>query len=134
MLWRGRRRSLKSEWKRIGGEETRSLCSLCEKVAWFFKQQIEFLLISFLVVAESFIKTIYTCVKSIFHLLCWVYKKNNSFLSFHSSIFHSKIHKHPACKMNRDEHGESRLKIRSFEWTYFLNDPKVFLLQLRSIF
>ena len=90
MLWRGRRRSLKSEWKRIGGEETRSLCSLCEKVAWFFKQQIEFLLISFLVVAESFIKTIYTCVKSIFHLLCWVYKKNNSFLSFHSSIFHSK--------------------------------------------
>ena len=32
-------------------------------------------------------------------------KKNDSFLSFHSSIFHSKIHKHPAFKMNRDEQG-----------------------------
>ena len=75
---------------------------------------------------------IYLCKKHC-HLLCWVYKKNNSFLSFHSSIFHSKIHKHPACKMNRDEHGESRLKIWSFEWTYFLNNPKVSLLPERSI-
>ena len=32
---------------------------------------------------------IYLCKKHC-HLLCWVYKKNNSFLSFHSSIFHSK--------------------------------------------
>ena len=30
-------------------------------------------------------------------------QKNNSFLSFHSPIFHSKIHKYPACKMNKDE-------------------------------
>ena len=30
-------------------------------------------------------------------------QKNNYFLSFHSSIFHSKNHKHPAFKMNRDE-------------------------------
>ena len=60
-------------------------------------------------------------------------QKNNYFLPFHSSIFHSKIHKHPARKMNRDEQGESRFKIRSFERTYFLNDPKVFFLQLRSI-
>ena len=61
-------------------------------------------------------------------------QKNNSFLPFHSSIFHLKIHKHPACKMNRDEHGKSRLKIGSFEWTNFLNDPEVFSLQLRSVF
>ena len=61
-------------------------------------------------------------------------QKNYSFLSFYSTFFDSKIHKHPACKMNRDEQGESRLKIRSFEWTFFLNDLKVFLLQLRSIF
>ena len=61
-------------------------------------------------------------------------QKNYYFLPFHFSFFHSNIHKHPACKMNRDEHGESRLKIRSFERTYFLNDPKVFLLQLGSIF
>ena len=54
--------------------------------------------------------------------------------SFYSSIFHSKIHKHPACKMNRDEQRGSRLKNRNFEITYFLNDPKVFLVQLRSIF
>ena len=33
---------------------------------------------------------IYICVKIIVDLLFWVYKKNNSFLSFHSSIFHSK--------------------------------------------
>ena len=32
---------------------------------------------------------IYLCKKHC-HLLCCVYKKNNSFLSFHSSIFHSK--------------------------------------------
>ena len=41
------------------------------------------------------------------------------------------IHKHPACKMNRGEQGGGS---KSFERTYFLNDPKVFLLQLRSIF
>ena len=61
-------------------------------------------------------------------------QKNNSFLPFHTSIFHSKMHKHSACQINRDEHGEKRLKIESFEGTYFLNDPKVFLLQLRSVF
>ena len=33
------------------------------------------------------------------------FKKNNSFLIFHSPIFYSKIHKHFACKMNRDEQG-----------------------------
>ena len=32
-------------------------------------------------------------------------QENNSFLSFHSLMFHSKIHEHPACKMNRDEQG-----------------------------
>ena len=32
---------------------------------------------------------IYICKKHC-HLLCWVYKKKNSFLSFHFSIFHSK--------------------------------------------
>ena len=32
-------------------------------------------------------------------------QKKNSFLSFYFSVFHSKIHKHPARKMNRDEQG-----------------------------
>ena len=36
-----------------------------------------------------FLSCIYQC-KQHCHLLCWVCKKNNSFLSFHSSIFHSK--------------------------------------------
>ena len=40
---------------------------------------------------------------------------NDSFLSFHSPVFHSKIHKYTACKMNRDEQGGSRSKIRGFE-------------------
>ena len=75
----------------------------------------------------------YICVKNI--VIFYVeFTKTNFFLPFHPSIFHSKIHKHTTCKMNRDKHGDSRLKIRSFEWTYFLNDPKVFLLQLRSYF
>ena len=42
-------------------------------------------------------------------------QKKNFFLPFYSSIFYSKMHKHPACKMDTYEHGESRLKIRSFE-------------------
>ena len=60
-------------------------------------------------------------------------QKNNSFLPFHSSIFHSKIHKHPACKMNRDEQLRSWSKLEALS-EHFLNDPKVFLLQLRPIF
>ena len=40
-----------------------------------------------------------------------VQKKNNSFLSFPSSVFHSKIHKHPASKMNRDEQGGAGRKL-----------------------
>ena len=39
-----------------GGVKPISMLTLW-KIAWFFKQQIEFLLISCLVVAESFIKT-----------------------------------------------------------------------------
>ena len=44
--------SLKSEWKQTGGGEgsSLSLCLLCKKTARFFKQQIEFLLISCLTV------------------------------------------------------------------------------------
>ena len=57
----GEREVLKEQMKTNrgrGGERlSLSLCSLCEKNAWFFKQQIVFLLISCLVVAESFIKT-----------------------------------------------------------------------------
>ena len=32
-------------------------------------------------------------------------QKKNSFLSFQSSIFHSKTYKHPEFKMNKDEQG-----------------------------
>ena len=32
-------------------------------------------------------------------------QKNNSFLCLESTISHSKIHKHPAYKMNWDEQG-----------------------------
>ena len=37
--------------------------------------------------------------------------KNNYFLSFHSSIFHSKILKHPASKMSTDEQGGAGRKL-----------------------
>ena len=48
-------------------------------------------------------------------------QENNSFLSFHSLMFHSKIHEHPACKMNRDEQGGAGRKSEvlsehTFEW------------------
>ena len=59
---------------------------------------------------------IYLCKKHC-HLLYWVYKKNNSFLSFHSSIFHLKIHKHPAFKMNRDEQGGAGQKFEAIIWS-----------------
>ena len=38
-------------------------------------------------------------------------QKNNYFLCFHSPNFHSKIHKHPASKMNRDEQGGAGWKL-----------------------
>ena len=141
-----RRGSLKSKWKQTEGREgsSLSLCLLCGKNSQIFQTANRVpsnkLLDSYFFLYIWTCKyycyyCIYTSVKNIAIFYVEFRKKiKNSFLSFHSSIFHSKIHKHPACKMNRDEHGESRLKIRSFEWTYFLNDPKVFLLQLRSIF
>ena len=136
-----------------GGVRPISMLTLW-KIVWFFKQQIEFLLISCLAVAKSFkrrrhfhnffyistCKYFYYCYHRYISVLKTLpyfmlsLQKNNYFLPFHPTIFHSKIHKHPACKMNRDKLGERRLKIRSFEWTYFSNEPKVFLLQLRSIF
>ena len=39
-------------------------------------------------------------------------QKNNSFLSFHSPIFHAKVHKHPACHMNRDEQRGAGRKLK----------------------
>ena len=72
---------------------------------------------------------IYNCVKSI-HLLCWVYKKTNSFLSFHSPIFYSKIHKRcrtflkeggEKVKRIGTNKGEEGSKIGKFEQTYFFS-------------
>ena len=54
------------------------------------------------------------CIKNI--VIFYVdFTKNNSFFSFHYTIFHSNVHKHPTCKMNTDEQGRSRSKIKSFE-------------------
>ena len=57
---------------------------------------------------------IYICAKTLSSFMLSL-QKNDSFFSFHSPIFHSKIHKHPAFKMNRDEQERSRSKIRSLE-------------------
>ena len=76
-----------------GGVKHISLLTLWKRIDWFFKQQIAFLLIRCLVVAESFIKRlffklffeygnifiafivcIYLCRKHC-HLLFWIYKK-----------------------------------------------------------
>ena len=49
------------------------------------------------------LKTIYIYT----YIYIYIYKYMYIYIlfSFHSLIFHSKIHKHPACKMNRDEQG-----------------------------
>ena len=77
LLWRGRGSSLKSEWKQTGGEKGRGgvklifMLTLWKKIAWFFKQQKEF------------------CVKTLPSFMLSL-QKNNSFVSFHCSFFHSK--------------------------------------------
>ena len=54
---------------------------------------------------------IYNCVKNI-DLLCWVYKKNNSFLSFHPPIFHSKIHERRGIFLRRGVTHQSKHMLR----------------------
>ena len=93
-----------------GGVKPISMLTLW-KIAWFFKQQIEFLLISCLVVAKRFIKKayietffiyqhintfivviidIYLCKKHC-HLLCWVCKKIIIFSFFTPQFFIQKF-------------------------------------------
>ena len=89
-----------------------------------------------------FIVIVYLTLRKEIDLLCWVYKKKNSFLSFHPLIFHSKIQKRRGtfweggrgdslkwtyveggtCKTNSDKQGRTGLKIGTFERRYFLND------------
>ena len=68
----------------------------------------------------------YICVKNIATFYVEFTKKNSSFLSFHSSVFHSKIHKHPAFKMNRDKQGgeDQKFEVLS-EYTFWMT-PKFF--------
>ena len=54
------------------------------------------------------------------------FQKNNCFLPFHSSIFHSKVHKHPACKMNRDGQGGAGQKFEILSEHNFWMTPKSF--------
>ena len=68
------------------------------------------------------LSSIYVC-KKLCHIFCWVYKKNNSFLSFHFPIFHSKIYKHPGCKIKSDEQGAGR-KLEVFSKQTFWVTPK----------
>ena len=63
---------------------------------------------------------IYVCKKHC-HLLCWVYKKIIIFFLFTPQFFFKKIHKHPACKMNRDNKREQVENMKFwvnilFEW------------------
>ena len=53
-------------------------------------------------------------------------QKCSSFLSFHSSIFHSKIHKHPAFKMNREKQGGGGQKFEVLSEHTFRMTPKSF--------
>ena len=93
----------------------------------------------------------YKVYKIYWDRICWVSLQKIIIFSFHSVIFHSKIHNHPGTffweglgqlkeniwgegegvytyKMIRDEEGGGNgSKIRSFEWKYFLNDSKVFV-------
>ena len=51
--------------------------------------------------------------------------QKNYFLSFHSLIFHSNVHKHPACKMERDEQEGASRKLEVLSEHVFLNDSKI---------
>ena len=138
LLWRGE--GILNE--RIITNVARTNFAHSVKIAWFFNQQIEFLQISCLAVAKFYEKGVDIFLNFVFHqhvnifMVVFIFlslQKKIFFLPFHSYMFHLKIHKHTACKMNMDEHGKSRLKTWSFQWTYFLNDPKAFLLHERSI-
>ena len=131
-----------------GGVKPISMLTLW-KIAWFFKQQIEFLLISCLVVAKSFIKKayietffiyehvntfivviidIYLCKKHC-HLLCWVCKKIIIFSFFTPQFFIQKFIRILHVKWTGTNKGVENLKgvkNLNFEWTYFFNEPKVF--------
>ena len=65
------------------------------------------------------------CLKKI-AILYVEFTKKNHFLSFHSSIFDLKIHKHPACKMNRHEQGGAGRKSEVLNKHTFLMTPKSF--------
>ena len=77
-------------------------------------------------------KYVCVCVKNITIFYIEFTRKIILFSLFTTQFFIRKIHKHPVCKQGWTR--GSRSKIWSFEWTYFLNDAKVFLLQLRSTF
>ena len=141
LFWKGRGKGgvLKKRMKTNrgrGGVKPLSVLTLWKKIASFFKQQIEFLLISCLIVAKSLLKRCRHFFKHFFiyeHVKIFIVvivdisvqkalpsfmlslQNNNSYLFFHSPIFHSKIYKHFVCKLNRDEQGKSETKIRSFE-------------------
>ena len=107
----GKRESLKSDWKKQGEGrgQTYLYARSKKKITWFFKQQIEFFVISYLVVAESFIRRcrhffklylfiwtfkyfcccyrIYICVRNI-AIFYSELTKGRFFSLFHSSIFH----------------------------------------------
>ena len=79
---------------------------------------------------------IYNCVKNI-DLLCWVYKKINSFLSVAELFLWERVGnslrrtfvegvvggRGGTCKTNSNKQGGEGSKTGSFEWTCFLNDP-----------
>ena len=96
------------------------LHSLCS----FFKT---FFIYQYVNIFIVIITDIYLCKKHC-HLLCGVYKKKKFFSLFTPQFFIQKFIRILHVKWIWMNMGESRLKIRS------LNDPKVFLLQLRLIF
>ena len=84
------------------------------------------------------------------HLLCWVYIKIVIFSLFTLRFSNQGLsirerlrggwgnslklgRKGITYKMNRGEQGGSESRIKSFKWTFSLNDTKVFSLQLRSM-
>ena len=117
-----------------------------------------FLHLTFFINMEIFLLSPYIwlwlCKKWCFmrDVLCWVYKKTNSFLSFNSPMFHSKNHRiHKIhfemkegvhLKQTETNKGGGGSKIRSSERIYFLNllflslfaATKVFLISLSCKF
>ena len=122
--------SLKSQLKRTaGGRVVKPICTYVrslKKIAWLsdsflFEPSPAYkgvFLLKRNICKYLYCHCIYKCIKNI-DLLCWVYKKINSFLSFHPCWGMGV----GTCKTNMNEQGVGWGGVKNWKRTNFLNGP-----------